>query len=228
MILKPITVNLADVLLADDKHLTLTDRDNARLLAHIPDGDETYLTIQDNLYSEWIKATNQCGTIVLERGIGGSEARKFPKGSCVFFETSVPVIKWLICNHDCCNDGDCKLTPVTFTKATLPTGIVGQPWEGRLQFAGSLPINFEVTGMPAWMSGEQEGDMVRLSGTPDAATVHTISVSATNAQGTGHITKQVKVNVVAMQASQQAATARTAAAATKTTSTAKPAAKSSK
>lgn len=227
MILKPITVNLADVLLADDKHLTLTDRDNARLLAHIPEGDETFLTIQDNLYSEWVKATNQCGTIVLERAVGGSEARKFPKGSCVFFETSVPVIQWLICNHDCCK-GDCEMTPVGFVKATLPTAMVGQPWEGRLQFSGSLPINFDITGMPAWMGASYEGDLVRLNGTPDAATVHTVSVAATNAQGSANISKQFKVNVVAAQASQQAAAARTAAPAAKTSTAAKTAAKATK
>lgn len=206
MILKPITVNLADVLLADDKHLTLTDRDNARLLAHIPEGDSTYLTIQDNLYSEWVLATNQCGTIVLERAVGGSEARKFPKGSCVFFEASIPVIAWLICNHDCC-EGDCKVTPVGFTKATLPTAIVGQPWEGRLQFSGSLPINFDVTGMPAWMGAEYEGALVRLSGTPDAAAVSIISVAAANAQGSANISKQFKVNVVNAPTAQKSAKA---------------------
>ena len=227
MILKPITVNLADVLLADDKHLTLTDRDNARLLAHIPEGDETFLTIQDNLYSEWVKATNQCGTIVLERAIDGSEARKFPKGSCVFFETSVPVIKWLICNHDCCK-GECETIPVGFIKATLPIAIVGQPWEGRLQFSGSLPINFDITGMPAWMTAEYEAALVRLSGTPDAVTVHTVSVAATNAQGSANISKQFKVNVVNVPASQQASVTRNAAPAAKTSVASKTAAKTTK
>mgnify|MGYP003304520609 CR=1 FL=1 len=153
MILKPIFVTLADILEADDKHFTLTDRDQARLLAHIPDGEEAILTVRDNLYTEWVRVTNQCGTLVLERGLGDSDARKFPKGSCVFFEASVPVIQWLICNHDCCAGG-CKPVPVSAIKAPLPTALAGEPWAADLKYDGSLPIQFSITGMPDWMGAE--------------------------------------------------------------------------
>lgn len=195
MILKPIQVNLSDVLLADDKYFTLTERDNTKLLAHIPDGEETILTIQDNLNIEWVKATNQCGTIVLERGLDFSEPRKFPKGSCVFFEASIPVIKWLICNHDCCG-GKCELEPVTLQRNVLPTGIVGHSWAGYILYKGSLPIVYDVSDLPDWMSVEYEEHAVRLSGTPTASGTFSFVVSATNAQGTALVTNTFKVIVI--------------------------------
>ena len=195
MIMKPVSVVLNDVLLTDDKYLPLCQSDNNKLLALIPDGESMYLTIQDNLYTEWVLVENQCGTLVLHRGEGGSTARKFPRGSCVFFETSLPLIKWLICNYDCCADGDCTCTGVEEERAILPTALVNNEWEGRILFNGSLPINIAVDGMPSWMSAEYMGDTLRLYGTPTATGTFIISVSASNCSGSTTIAKQHTVTV---------------------------------
>ena len=104
MILKPFAATTIEILPPDSNFLPLNNRDASRLLAHIPEGEETYLTLQDNLNTEWVRAENQCGQIVIHRGIDTSEPLRFPRGTCVFFETSVPVIKWLICHLDCCTE----------------------------------------------------------------------------------------------------------------------------
>lgn len=184
MILRPISVVLNAPLEKYDTYLPLSQADTNRLLTHIPDGDETYLTIQDNLRTEYIHVENQCGTIVIiERGVD-SEAYKFPKGSCVFFETSLPVIKWLICNYNCCEDGDCDCLAVEETRATLPSGRVGQPWAGRVVFDGSDPINFKLT-LPesGWMEASVEHKRIIFSGTPTAAGTFQIIISAANCAG---------------------------------------------
>lgn len=215
MILKPFSATLHDVLYADDSFLPLTPRDYARLLAHIPDGDSTILSLRDNLYTEWVYIENQCGTLVMERGYGGSEARKFPRGTCLFFETSVPVIKWLICNYNCCEGGDCECVEVTHKQTVSPTALVNEEWEGRVTFDGTLPINYDVTGMPDWMSAEYEQDLVRLSGTPTASGTFNVSVAATNCMGNSIVVEEVKVKVAKAAA---ASTSSVAANATETAS----------
>ena len=204
MILKPISLTLSDAMLADDTYFPLTQRDNARLLEMIPDGDEMFLTIRDNLYSEWVRAENQCGTIVVHRGVDDSQPRKFPRGSCVFFETSLPVIKWLICNYNCCEGEDCDCVGVTLERESLPTGIVNMPWEGRILFDGSFPIHFSIDGMPSWMKAEYEEHIVRLSGTPTGTGTFTVSISATNCAGTANVVKQHKVVVTTATAAHAA------------------------
>lgn len=182
MILTPISLVLNDVLLVNDKYIPLTKQDMARLVEHIPDGEEMLLTIRDNLYTEWVRVENQCGTIILHRGHGGSVARKFPRGSCVFFEASVPVIKWLICNYDCC-EHSCQCLPVELIRTVLPTAYVNELWFGILIFNGSEPINFALTGLPSWAGYTLSGNRIELEGTPAAAESATFSISATNCQG---------------------------------------------
>ncbi len=193
MILKPFNANLAEVMYADDKFLPLNKHDMARLIELIPDGDETFLTIRDNLYTEYVRAENQCGTIVVHRGID-SEPRKFPRGACVFFETSLPVVKWLICNYDCC-EGDCDCQPVELVREVSPAGKVGQEWYGRMNFRGSLPIRFGLGEVPDWVHVETQDHIVEFSGTPRAKGSFGITVSATNCQGNNIVTETIKVVV---------------------------------
>lgn len=193
MILKPVNLTLAAVMEADDKYFPLNASDMARLVEHIPDGDETILTIHDDLYTEWVRVENQCGTLVVHRAQGGSTARKFPRGACVFFETSLPVIQWLICNYDCCAEGECVQTPVSVAQSSVSAAVVGQPWEGRVRFSGSTPINFSVDGMPGWMSAEIEDQRVILSGTAPASGTATVSIAASNCQGSATVAHQVTV-----------------------------------
>lgn len=195
MITTPIAFTLADIMEADDKYFPLSQHDNMRLLEHIPDGEEIYLTIRDNLYTEYVRAENQCGTVIVHRGVD-STARRFPRGSCVFFEASLPLIKWLICNYDCCADEECPCTPVEIQRSALPSAVLNNPWEGRVLLTGSLPIQTKVTGLPAWMSAEQEGDRIVLSGTPTTNTTVNIAVAATNCSGTQLDTAQFRIPVL--------------------------------
>lgn len=182
MILKPVSVVLNNVLEKDAMYLPLTQEAENKLLALIPDQDSMYLTLQDNLHTEYVLVQNQCGTlVVMERGVD-SDIYKFPRGTCVFFECSLPVIKWLICNYDCCADGECDCEPVALQNSSLPVALTGMEWEGRLKYTGSLPINFKVTG-PDWLSASYQGDLVVMSGVPDAKGSYGVSVSAVNCQG---------------------------------------------
>lgn len=194
MIIKPFGATFRAVLEADSGYLPLSNDDNTKLLGLLPEGEEMLLTIQDNLYHEWVKAENQCGTIIITRGIDGSEPRKFPKGSCIFFETSVPVIKWLICNHNCC-DGPCPCEPVDYAGAVIPAGVVGQPWEGSVLFTGDTPMTFGVDNLPSWMTATNGANYVRLSGTPVAAGTFSLSVAAGNCDGAAVATHSIVVTI---------------------------------
>lgn len=195
MILKPFSATLFDNLLADTNYVPLTERDKSRLLETIPEGEEMYLTISDSLYTEWVLAKNQCGFIVITRGVDGSEPRKFPKGSCIFFEASLPVIKWLICDHDCCADGDCPCELASNGGMVLPPAVPNIPWEGTAVFKGDTPMVMGVTGMPSWMKAEQGVNHVRFYGTPTGSGVYNVVASATNCSGRGIATQQGVVTV---------------------------------
>lgn len=190
MILTPISFVLNNVLEADDKYLPITMPDLTRLLAHIPEGEDTYLTIKDGLYTEYLRVENQCGTILIERGAGGTAPRRFPRGSCVFFEMSLPVVQWLICNYDCCA-GDCPCDLVRAMGGLMPPIAPGKPWKGTAVFAGDLPMNFGVTGLPNWIQASSMGNTVTLEGVvPETiAGTFTIAVTATNCQGQGVATQ---------------------------------------
>ena len=92
MILKPISLALADVLNKDSVYLPLTAQHKAKLLEHVPAGEETILTITDSVNTEYVRVKNQQGTITLERGVE-SGVYKFPKGSCVYFPA--PACRWI-------------------------------------------------------------------------------------------------------------------------------------
>lgn len=179
MIIKPFGARLNAVMEKDSGYLPLSQGDTNRLLALIPEGEEMYLTIQDDLYDEWVLVTNECGTIVIDRAQDSSEARRHGRGSCVFFETSVPVIKWLICNHDCC-EGPCPCEPVGSAGAVIPPAFTGKVWEGSVLFTGDTPMSFGINNMPSWMTAQNGANYVRLSGTPTGVGTFTFSVAAGN------------------------------------------------
>ena len=181
MILQAMSFNLNNKLEAADIYLPLATADMAALTALVPEGEETILTLAWDMVKEYVKVKNESGTILLERGID-SKAVAFPKGSCLFFENSIPVTKWLICNYECC-EGECPVDAVAFSGAVLPNGKVGNAWEGSFVFSGDLPIVFGVTGMPDWMTATYAGNYVKLTGTPVAAGTFSISVAASNDRG---------------------------------------------
>lgn len=177
----PLSLHLADALEAADVYLPLDTKDTAKLKEYLPDGEQVYLTITDGTWKEYVLAENKAGTVVLKRGVD-SEARKFPRGSCVVAELSIPLVKWLICNYECC-DGDCPVDAVAAAGAVIPNGTVGNSWEGFFVFSGTLPIAVGVTGAPSWMSTESGPNYVRMHGTPTAAGTFTVSAAGTNQGG---------------------------------------------
>ena len=194
MILRPVSLTLNTVLNAEDVYLPLTTADHATLLNLISnDGDQIYLTITDDLQKEYVLATNNSGTIVLTRGID-SWQRKFPKGSCVYFENSIPVTKWLVCNHNCC-DEECPIEPVVSAGFVLPQAKAGNAWEGSFVFSGDLPMTFGITGLPDWCESTYAGNYVKLHGVPSVTGTYTIAVSATNNRGQDIAVQQATISV---------------------------------
>lgn len=194
MILKNVSVSLNDFIEADDLYLPLTAGDLAKIKAVVPDGEQIYLVIEDNLYKENVLATNDSGTITIERGVASS-ARKFPRGSCVSFQVTVPVVQWLICNYECCAS-DCPVEQVAASGVVSPAATVGKPWAGSAVFSGDLPMKFGIVGLPSWCEAAWSGNSVTLSGTPNVAGTWTVSVSATNDKGNAIAAQQIVITSV--------------------------------
>lgn len=193
MILAPLSISLGDRLDKGDTYLPLTKADTAKITALLDDGEQMYLTITDELNKEYVLATNANGTIVLQRGID-SEATTFPKGSCVYFENSVPVTKWLICNYECCS-GDCPVEAVAAAGVVLPKGKVGNAYAGTAIFSGALPMAIGITGLPSWATATQVNSYVKISGVPTAAGTFTISISACNDNGKNIVVQQGTITI---------------------------------
>lgn len=182
MIMQNFTAYLNAPLEADANFLPLSNADYARLKALVPVDEEIYLTVKDELYSEWVLLENKCDSFVLTRGVSDSVPRRFPKGSCVYFEPSVPVIKWLICNHECCV-GDCPCDPVTASGVSSTPGTVGTPWDGVAIFSGELPMELSASGIPTWAQAEIGANFIRIYGTPTSQGITNVAVAATNCSG---------------------------------------------
>jgi len=176
--------SLSGVLDKSDVFLPLSAPDQARLLTQLPEDEFTFLTIRSTFATEHVLAVNKCGTIVLSRGVNGTEPAKFPRGSCVLFENSTAVTKWLVCNHDCCADKPCECEGVAVAGKYLPDGNVGNLWYGFVVFTGTLPMQIGTSPLPAWMAATVWPNAIMLSGTPTAPQPVTLSVSATNCKGT--------------------------------------------
>ena len=74
----------------------------AALLSKLADEDYTYLRISTADEVEIVKATNVGGVLVLERGVSGSSASVFPRGSCVTGIITAEAIRAIVCSMDCC------------------------------------------------------------------------------------------------------------------------------
>ena len=181
MILKPISLALADVLSKDSGYLPLTAQHKAKRLLQGPAGEETILTITDSVNTVYVRVKNQQGTITLERGVEAG-VYKFPTGSCVYFEVSVPVVEWLICNYECCK-GDGPVQPPLAGGFMLPEGKAGQYYLGTFIFKGDEPMNIGGLGLPDCARAKQYGVSLVISGVPKAKGEYVISTAATNATG---------------------------------------------
>lgn len=88
------------------------------LLDALPEVDDfTYLTIDDGVNIEVVRAYNDAGEILIERGYGDSDPSSFPAGSCVKFKINGDWIRDFVCSlpKECkpnplpsqCRDGCC-------------------------------------------------------------------------------------------------------------------------
>lgn len=196
MILKPFAAQTNGVMLATDGRLPLNAADMNRLLALVPEGESIYLTLKDGLNMEYVLAENTCGVMVVSRGQQGSEPKWFPNGTCVFFENSIAVTRWIMCNEDCC-DGECPCNGVAVAGKVVPVGVVGDLYEASVVLSGDLPMVLGVSAnLPPWAEVEAGPNYVRIHGTPTSSGSWTFAVSATNCSGQNLDTEDVTVGVI--------------------------------
>ena len=173
-----IRLHLSSRLDATDKYLPLDMRGQSELYSCLADGEYVILTISDERYTEIIKLENMDGTFVATRGIDGSVPRNFPCGATLTWSATPSVLAWYVCSYEC--DASCAREPVTYTGEYLPPASVGVPWEGTVNFNGSLPINIGVSGAPSWMQVVAGANYIRLSGVPTSAGTVVLTVGAAN------------------------------------------------
>lgn len=171
---------LASKYLKTDINLPIPNEDLATLISllNISTNDFVYLTITDEISLEVIKVSGGCGSLVVERGIDGTNPQTFPKGSCVSFRITPAIVKELICTHKCCVDECC--VPVTVALGTLANGNVGVPYLSSIIFNGSTPMSIAVSNAAPWMSVTTGSNHVSFQGIPSVPGNYTISIAATN------------------------------------------------
>lgn len=161
------------------------------------DGNYTFLSLISDDTFETVKAYLVAGEVVLDRGVEGTEAVKHPCGTriCSVSPTIVAAVKALICEYDCCEEGDCDCNPATFSGAFLPEGVKGKYWQGAVLFTGDAPMYFGVSDAPNWISVTTRGHVLALEGTPLSAGEWAFSVAAANCNGTTVATHSLTVVV---------------------------------
>lgn len=110
--------SLTNILEADDKVIPL--KDTQTILNRLKPNEWTTLLIQDPTGYEVIKVLNFQGNIAIERGLSGTTPKRFPVGSCVTFSPSDELLKALVCETDCCPEGEDKNYG---TVATAPSSV---------------------------------------------------------------------------------------------------------
>lgn len=169
--------------------------DLAALLQH--DGDYTYATLRSDSTYETVKLSMAAGELVVQRAVEGTEAAKHPCGTqvCLVSPTTVAAIKALICEYDCCADGECECEPVTVAGSWLPEAYVHVAWSGAVVFSGKMPLTITIKSQPEWMTAVVEGSVLQLSGTPIEAGSVSFAVAASNCNGTEVTTELLTLQV---------------------------------
>ena len=189
---------LTDRLEADASHLPVSQAATADLLALLSEADDyIYLAIADDQSYEVVRCRNEGGTLLLDRGIEGTTASLHGFGACVSSVSPlfVAVVKDLVCNYNCCEDGDCPCEPVSFAMSFTPYAKQGQTWEGFASFNGNMPMTIGADGAPDWMQIEVEGNTIKMSGTPTTVGAVSFAIAATNCNGTNIATHTVSFDV---------------------------------
>ena len=165
----------------EDGTLELDRKSQSRLLNLLSEeGSYGHLVVTDDRCYEIIKVSRACDTILVERGLDGTDPSNFPCGALVAGELVPSDIRYMICNEDCV---DCGCKPVKYSGSVLPPLEEGKNWEGRVVFEGDTPMSLGVSGAPSWMKVVTGQNYVRLSGVPSTTDKFSISVAATNCAG---------------------------------------------
>jgi hypothetical protein len=199
MIFTPFRAHLTRHLEADDNTLPLDQRDETRLLANLQaEGETQLLVVRDDRHEEEIEAGILCGKlVVLRRGVGGTRARRFPRGAEVVFRVTVEAVRRLICSWDCCTGDPCPCAPVEGVSATVPAGAhVGQPVTIPFVFSGDLPLVMSWEA-PHWLGAERDATTVEFRGVPAAPGDYEVAVTASNCRGHHSVTRRVQFSVSA-------------------------------
>lgn len=189
---------LSERLEATDVYLPLADAARLDLINVLSDADSyIFLTLKGDTHMETVRARREGGYILLDRGLEGTTAVLHHYGTCVtsVSPTVIAAMKDLICNYSCCEDGDCPCVAVTYAGAVLPEAHAGVAWEGSVVFGGDAPIHMGIEGAPSWMNVSQQGNLLKLYGTPTTNGIFPFSVAATNCNGTQIATKALSLTV---------------------------------
>lgn len=187
-----------DPIVSTDKYLPLPKGAQTDLIDILKEDESyIYLTLLDDANIETVKVSLVQGFLVMERGISGTTPVNHPVGTCVssISPTVIAVIKDLICNYNCCEDGDCPKTPVQFTDSYIPSAKAGSAFRGTISFTGTDPVQVTVSGAPDWLTIARSGDTLTLSGTPASAGQVTFSIALTNLNGTKTAVQTVSFTV---------------------------------
>jgi hypothetical protein len=167
---------LAAPLGADGASLPLTESAKGRLLSILPPEESILLVLNDSLNREEVEASRRGNEAYLSRrGVGETEPTRFPKGTRVAFEVTVPVVERLIRRGDSlhCPEKAPELREEFFEEAR-----VGAPWRGLIAFSGGPRLKLVVSGLPDWMTAVTKDRIVSLSGAPDQEGPVLFSVAA--------------------------------------------------
>lgn len=189
---------LTAVLEENGKYISLTSEATADLASMLKaSGSYIYLTLRDDANIETVRAHLEQGLLIVDRGLSDTEAVKHPVGTCVssVSPTVVAVIKDLICNYNCCEDGDCPKTPVAFTTIYTPSGSTGTAYRGTVEFTGTDPVQVTVSGAPDWLTVTRTGTSLTLTGTPVSSGDVTFSIALTNMNGTQTAVKTISFSI---------------------------------
>lgn len=187
-----------DRLEANDRYLPLSDSAKADLLAALPNPEDyMYLTLKGDVHLETVRVRNDSGTLIIDRGLEGTEPVLHHAFTCVsaISPTVVATIKDLICNYQCCEDG-CECQPATYKGGMeYAGGTVGQRYHASFAFAGSLPMNMQVSGLPSWAEAVQTQNSISVTGTPTQAGNYPFTIAVTNCSGTELVMQQVTITI---------------------------------
>lgn len=89
-------------LAVDDRHLPIPAEAAAFIRQHLKDSDHTFLELRDGKAIEFVKITNVCGKLVIDRGVEQTKATAFRCGTGISFQLTMQAIKDTICQLEGC------------------------------------------------------------------------------------------------------------------------------